>query len=113
MLAKIQKNLCNSKNHIQIYEYSCTNQAASVLPQNTLRRVWHPCHTHATCHDRILPHISKTPPQPEQNSAATGDTLHTIKNALTNTLADTLEDTLEDTLADRLKKAGICQSLSR
>ena len=27
MLAKIQKNLCNSKNHIQIYNYCCTNQA--------------------------------------------------------------------------------------
>ena len=33
----------------------CTNQAEMYCPQNTLRRVWHPCHTHATCRDRILP----------------------------------------------------------
>ena len=26
----------------------CTNQAEMYCPQNTLRRVWHPCHTHAT-----------------------------------------------------------------
>ena len=37
----------------------CTNQAEMYCPQNTLRRVWHPCHTHATCHDRILPRMAQ------------------------------------------------------
>ena len=29
-----------------------------VLPQNTLRRVWHPCHTHAA-HLIILPQMAQ------------------------------------------------------
>ena len=36
----------------------CTNQAEMYCPQNTLRRVWHPCHTHAT-HLIILPQIAQ------------------------------------------------------
>ena len=36
-----------------------TKQAVrSVVPQNTLRRVWHPCHTHAT-HLIILPQMAQ------------------------------------------------------
>ena len=49
-------------------------------PQNTLRRVWHPCHTHATCHDRILPQNAQNAqkvrvrviPQNAQKSLAVG-----------------------------------------
>ena len=36
----------------------CTNQAEMYCPQNTLRRVWHPCHTHAT-HLIILPQMAQ------------------------------------------------------
>ena len=36
----------------------CTNRAEMYCPQNTLRRVWHPCHTHAA-HLIILPQISQ------------------------------------------------------
>ena len=36
----------------------CTNRAEMYCPQSTLRRVWHPCHTHAT-HLIILPQMAQ------------------------------------------------------
>ena len=49
----------NARNVRGCSSLCCTNRVEMYCLQKTLRRVWHPCHTHATCHDRILPQMAQ------------------------------------------------------